>query len=86
VDVRVPLGDVVPLSHDDASRLVDALWEVSATPGAVIAVGKINYELRAGDTGTVELTNRESGALRKALARVEKASEGLLALRRALER
>jgi hypothetical protein len=83
--VKLPPGDLVFLRRDEARRLVDALWEVSATPGAVIAVGKINHQLRSpGVAGTVELTKPESTALREALDRVTEATEGLSELRRVM--
>jgi hypothetical protein len=54
-------------------------------PGAVIAVGKINHQLRStGVGGTVELTKPESAALQEALERVAEATEGLSDLRRAI--
>jgi hypothetical protein len=85
VFVKLPPGDLVYLQHDEACRLVDALWEVSATPGAVIAVGKLNHQLRtAGADGTVEMTTRESAAVEEALERVAEAADGLSELRQAM--
>jgi hypothetical protein len=85
VFVKLPPGDLVYLQQGEACRLVDALWEVSATPGAVIAVGKINHQLRTGDAGGMaEMTTREAAALQEALERVDEPVDGLSELREAI--
>ena len=61
-------GDAVELPHDDARLLVEALWSVSATPGTVVTVGKIEHRLSSTDGRRVELSELEGSAIRAALA------------------
>lgn len=48
VQLNFPRDEAVTLAADDAHRLIDALWAVSTTAGALAAVGKIRHALVSG--------------------------------------
>lgn len=78
----LPRGESVSLGCDDARRLVDALWGVSATRGAVVAIGKIEHGLtKVGAGSPVEMSELEVGAIGAALDAERELSPALTRLR-----
>lgn len=71
------------LDRPDAQRLVDALWDASATSGAVVAIGKIRHRLRGSEL-VVQLSDDEVVAIRTALSRTRDLTPALQRLREAL--
>jgi hypothetical protein len=65
VVLRVPSGASARLEGDDLLHLIDALWAVSATSGAVALVGKLRHALTSPDD--VAVADDEATALRAAL-------------------
>jgi hypothetical protein len=65
VDVHLPSGDTVTLAPEDAVSLIEALWGVSGSSGAVVAVGKIRHALESGAEVLADLD--ETRAIRAAL-------------------
>jgi hypothetical protein len=63
--LRVPSGASAQLDPDELLRLIDALWAVSATSGAVALVGKLRHALTSRDD--VAVADDEATALRAAL-------------------
>jgi YD repeat-containing protein len=67
IRLKLPDGTVVALERNDADRLVSALWDASATQGAVVAIGRIVHRLE-GDDALLELSELEQRAIEIALA------------------
>jgi hypothetical protein len=82
VQLSFPPDEAVLLGPEDAHRLIDALWAVSTTVGAVATVGKIRHALVAG--GDVVVGDAaEATAMQAALehaGRLTPALERLLAV------
>jgi hypothetical protein len=82
VVVRVPSGATASLERDQVARLVDALWAVSATTGAVALVGKLRHALT--DRDDVAVADDETRALLVALTTAADLPAPLAGLRDAL--
>ena len=82
VVVPVPSGASARLERDDLGRLIDALWAVSATTGAVALVGKLRHAQTA--EADVAVADDEAAALRAALDGVAELPAPLEHLRDAL--
>jgi hypothetical protein len=65
ITLRVPSGARARLDRDELLQLIDALWAVSATSGAVALVGKLRHALTS--RGEVAVAADEAVALRAAL-------------------
>jgi hypothetical protein len=82
--MRLPTGAVVSLAWRDAEGLVDALWDASATGGAVVAIGRIGHRIARRDESTLELSDDEAVAIRAALADRDDLPSALVGLRDAV--
>ena len=82
VVVRVPSGATAHLEGDDMTKLINALWAVSATTGAVALVGKLGHAL--GSRSDVAVADDETEALRAALDAADALPVQLAQLRSAL--
>jgi hypothetical protein len=78
--MRLPTGAVVALEWNDAQRLVDALWGVSATQGAVVAIGKIGHRISRRNEAILQLSNEETLAIRVALTNRSDLASALVGL------
>jgi hypothetical protein len=65
ITLRTASGETTRLERDELLRLIDALWAVSATSGAVALVGKLRHALTS--RGDVAVADDEAAALRAAL-------------------
>jgi hypothetical protein len=81
--VSLPSEETVALTRNDAERLVDALWEISATAGAVVAIGKIQHGLSSKSDLALD-EGPEARAVRIVLDRADILSPALDELRRAM--
>jgi hypothetical protein len=70
--MRLSDGRVIALAHGDARELVAALWKVTATSGAVVAIGKIEHRLTGAADPVLDFSELEGGAIRAALDQVER--------------
>ena len=68
LEVAVPGSAPVGLGATEASELIARLWEVSATQGAVVAIGRLSHSLlEEAPVHTIELSDPEARAVRVAL-------------------
>jgi hypothetical protein len=83
--LALPSGSAISLESPDVRRLIELLWNVSARPGAVVAIGRLNHSLAQLPTPVrVELTPRETTAVQAGLEAEHALPRGLQALHKVL--
>jgi hypothetical protein len=70
IDLKLPGGETLSLSRDDARRMAQRLWESAHYPGAAPMAVKISETVSASPAlrRPIEITEREYGALARLLA------------------
>jgi hypothetical protein len=74
VRLRLDDGQAVNVTLADMKPIYDALWALSAEPGAVSTAALLLHEAHHPIRHTVELTVPQSAVLRKAMERIELAT------------
>jgi hypothetical protein len=79
--MRLPGGTLISLPPADAHHLIAALWDVSASQGAVVAIGKVQHGLAEGQRDELVVSDLEAGAIRRALERADNLTPELTRLK-----
>lgn len=73
INVRLADDSVVSVTYDEVPVLCDALWALTATPGAVAIVGMLDHERRRAAVvrAEVKLNERETAIFHQAQTKLQ---------------